>query len=163
MVFLMIYWPKITGHENKRWGVYPKYQAGGFETEFMGLVGIAHLNLTVIWSLIYFKKRILFLRQGNCIGSSGCSFLFENHVTEFYKGQWYLVGSRFSVLTLCQDKIKIAKQLQNFKMLADFSKSKGMIGAPERIRTSDLSLRRAALYPAELRAHLTFYFTLSSG
>ncbi len=25
-------------------------------------------------------------------------------------------------------------------------------GAPERIRTSDLSLRRAALYPAELRA-----------
>ena len=26
------------------------------------------------------------------------------------------------------------------------------IGAPERIRTSDLSLRRAALYPAELRA-----------
>ena len=27
-----------------------------------------------------------------------------------------------------------------------------MIGAPERIRTSDLCLRRAALYPAELRA-----------
>src|SRR5690554_5790325 len=26
-------------------------------------------------------------------------------------------------------------------------------GAPERIRTSDLCLRRAALYPAELRAH----------
>ena len=26
------------------------------------------------------------------------------------------------------------------------------IGAPERIRTSDLCLRRAALYPAELRA-----------
>ena len=26
-----------------------------------------------------------------------------------------------------------------------------MIGAPERIRTSDLCLRRAALYPAELR------------
>ncbi len=25
-------------------------------------------------------------------------------------------------------------------------------GAPERIRTSDLCLRRAALYPAELRA-----------
>ena len=27
-----------------------------------------------------------------------------------------------------------------------------LIGAPERIRTSDLGLRRAALYPAELRA-----------
>src|ERR1700690_3110028 len=27
-----------------------------------------------------------------------------------------------------------------------------LIGAPERIRTSDLCLRRAALYPAELRA-----------
>ena len=27
-------------------------------------------------------------------------------------------------------------------------------GAPERIRTSDLCLRRATLYPAELRAHL---------
>ena len=26
-------------------------------------------------------------------------------------------------------------------------------GAPERIRTSDLCLRRATLYPAELRAH----------
>jgi hypothetical protein len=26
-------------------------------------------------------------------------------------------------------------------------------GAPERIRTSDLCLRRAALYPAELRVH----------
>ena len=29
---------------------------------------------------------------------------------------------------------------------------KSLIGAPERIRTSDLCLRRAALYPAELRA-----------
>ncbi len=28
-----------------------------------------------------------------------------------------------------------------------------LIGAPERIRTPDLGLRRAALYPAELRAH----------
>ena len=27
-----------------------------------------------------------------------------------------------------------------------------LIGAPERIRTSDLCLRRATLYPAELRA-----------
>ena len=29
-----------------------------------------------------------------------------------------------------------------------------MSGAPERIRTSDLCLRRAALYPAELRVRL---------
>ena len=29
-------------------------------------------------------------------------------------------------------------------------------GAPDRIRTCDLCLRRAALYPAELRAHLWF-------
>jgi hypothetical protein len=35
-------------------------------------------------------------------------------------------------------------------MLADGVKQS--YGAPERIRTSDLSLRRAALYPAELRA-----------
>ena len=32
-----------------------------------------------------------------------------------------------------------------------------MNGAPERIRTSGLCLRRAALYPAELRVHLVFY------
>jgi hypothetical protein len=31
-----------------------------------------------------------------------------------------------------------------------------IIGAPEKIRTSDLCLRRAALYPAELRARLRF-------
>gem|GEM_PF-4262420 len=31
-----------------------------------------------------------------------------------------------------------------------------IVGAPERIRTSDLCLRRAALYPAELRAHRFF-------
>jgi hypothetical protein len=30
------------------------------------------------------------------------------------------------------------------------------IGAPEGIRTPDLCLRRAALYPAELRAHARF-------
>src|SRR3954469_14557522 len=34
----------------------------------------------------------------------------------------------------------------------DLQKMIGNTGAPERIRTSDLCLRRAALYPAELRA-----------
>ena len=38
-------------------------------------------------------------------------------------------------------------------------KSKVVSGAPERIRTSDLCLRRAALYPAELRV---LCYTLSS-
>ena len=33
-------------------------------------------------------------------------------------------------------------------------------GAPERIRTSDLCLRRAALYPAELRAQKLFYLLI---
>src|ERR1035437_1026550 len=34
------------------------------------------------------------------------------------------------------------------------AKSEG--GAPEKIRTSDLQLRRLPLYPAELRAHLCY-------
>jgi len=33
--------------------------------------------------------------------------------------------------------------------------SKGKSGAPEKIRTSGLTLRRRSLYPAELRARLT--------
>jgi hypothetical protein len=44
--------------------------------------------------------------------------------------------------------------LQSFNSLraVSFLIDKKIFGAPERIRTSDLSLRRAALYPAELRA-----------
>ena len=34
------------------------------------------------------------------------------------------------------------------------------VGAPEMIRTSDLLLRRQALYPAELRAHTCLSVTL---
>jgi hypothetical protein len=32
-----------------------------------------------------------------------------------------------------------------------------LVGAPEMIRTSDLLLRRQALYPAELRAHVFLF------
>src|SRR5690554_3545890 len=39
------------------------------------------------------------------------------------------------------------------KRTCAFTQVLGIHGAPERIRTSDLCLRRAALYPAELRAH----------
>jgi hypothetical protein len=35
--------------------------------------------------------------------------------------------------------------------------------APERIRTFDLCLRRAALYPAELRAHISAASTVPAG
>ena len=38
-----------------------------------------------------------------------------------------------------------------------------IFGAPERIRTSGLCLRRAALYPAELRVHLWRYKVWSAG
>ena len=34
--------------------------------------------------------------------------------------------------------------------------SMGNYGTPDRIRTCDLSLRKAALYPAELRAHINY-------
>src|SRR5690554_8161393 len=39
------------------------------------------------------------------------------------------------------------------KRTCAFTQALDIHGAPERIRTSDLCLRRAALYPAELRAH----------
>ena len=36
-------------------------------------------------------------------------------------------------------------------------------GAPEKIRTSDLQLRRLPLYPAELRAHLCYQLLTAYG
>src|ERR1022692_2532688 len=41
------------------------------------------------------------------------------------------------------------------RRLAHFRLGRSRSGTPERIRTSDLLLRRQALYPAELRAHIT--------
>ena len=35
----------------------------------------------------------------------------------------------------------------------------GLLGTPDEIRTHDLLLRRQALYPAELRAHIVYEFT----
>ena len=42
------------------------------------------------------------------------------------------------------------------------AESVGETGAPERIRTSDLCLRRAALYPAELRVLAGIFYTMFS-
>ena len=54
-----------------------------------------------------------------------------------------------AVPKLCQ---QIAKTGNARRPAIHSSELEGEFGAPERIRTSDLCLRRAALYPAELRA-----------
>jgi hypothetical protein len=66
-------------------------------------------------------------------------------------------GMRKTPVLIGDKKIKKGRgtaTLQSFNSLraVSFLIDKKIFGAPERIRTSDLSLRRAALYPAELRA-----------
>ena len=53
-------------------------------------------------------------------------------------------SNRLKVLILEKTKQDLVKQITN--------------GAPERIRTFDPRLRRALLYPAELRAHSKDFF-----
>ena len=67
----------------------------------------------------------------------------------------FVVSLFFAASTaLAQDEQKEDEKLVSTDIICN-------IGPPERIRTSDLCLRRAALYPAELRADLSQYLRAS--
>ena len=75
---------------------------------------------------------------GTAIAADGTTYMSDND-----RSRIITVSPSGGITTLSEDPpLKQPKKLSSIIV---------MIGAPERIRTSGLCLRRAALYPAELR------------